>query len=124
MTIAGAVVGGKGCCHHAPGGDLPADDPGPLGRHAEADERDLRRVDDPEHGFDAALSEVGDRDRRVRKLGAAQGTAAHGRQDRAAVPSFRRAKSLSASWMAGAARPPPRNRDRRPDMDAGAWVPG
>jgi prepilin-type processing-associated H-X9-DG protein len=46
--------------------------PRPLDDAAETDQRDLRRVDHTEDGLHALVAEVGDRDRGVRDLGAAQ----------------------------------------------------
>src|SRR5208282_2813397 len=119
MAVARAVVGGEGCRQHMPSGYLPGDDPWPFDRHAKADERDLRRVDDAEHRFDAALAEIGDRDRRIRQLGAAQRPAASA-GDEVAQPrhqlverKFVRVANSRCDEATAA------DRDRRTDMDAG-----
>ena len=64
----------------------PSHGPRTLDDPAEADERDLRRIDHPVHGLHALVTEVGDGDRRVGQLGS--GAAARpgpGRPDRAAA---------------------------------------
>ena len=55
------------------------DHPGPLHDLAEADDRDLRRVDDTEDALHALLAQARHRDRRIGELGAPQraGTGAH-----------------------------------------------
>ena len=54
------------------GRNWPSEIHGRSTMRPEADDRDLRREDDPEHGLDAALAEARDGDRRVGHLGAAQ----------------------------------------------------
>src|SRR6516165_10637900 len=76
MAVTAAMVGCERCRHHPPNGNFAANSPGPLDRHTKADECDLRRVDNAEYSLDAALSEIGHRDRRIGELGAAQCAAA------------------------------------------------
>jgi hypothetical protein len=45
--------------------DSAVDDPGSLRRLAEADDGDLRRVDDGERRLDAEIAQVRQRDRRI-----------------------------------------------------------
>ena len=72
VAVGGAVVGGQRGDHHRPDAQQAVDRPRPLGDAAEADERDLGRVDHPVHRLDPLVAEVGHGDRGVGQLRAAQ----------------------------------------------------
>jgi transposase len=66
------VVGREGRRDHGPHAQEAIDGARPVDHPSETDEDHLRRVDHSEHGLHALISEVGDRDRGVRHVGALQ----------------------------------------------------
>ena len=94
--------------------DGAVDDPRPLDDPPEADERDLRREDHAVHLLGTALAEARDGDRGVGQLGRAEAPTARAvtRSRNAAMRSPSGARS--ASWRAGAIRPPPRRETATP----------
>ena len=101
---------------------LSRDSPGPFDGHTKADKRDLGRIDDAEHRLDAALSEIGDRDRRIRQLGAAQRAAARAGDEISQLRHQLVERQLVCVADGRCDQPATTDCNRRPDMDAGAGL--
>ena len=77
MPVARAMVAREACHHDRPRADHTIPRPRLFDDLAEPDQRDLRRIDDPEDSFDALLTEAGDRDRRIGNFRTAEHAGTH-----------------------------------------------
>ena len=120
MAVARPVIGGEADRDERPFLDPAIRHPRALGDPSEADDRDLRRVDDADHRVGPALAEAGHGHRRVGQFGAAQAAGA-----RPADEIAKRRHEIGQRLLVGIVdgrrnEPAAAERNRPADVDAGA----